>query len=56
MLTEIALVMNHSIWFWYHNNDMEYSKIYDELWRDIDSYILKKFKGDELRYYLQVTD
>ena len=37
MLTEIALVMNHYIWFWYHNNDMEYSKIYDELWRDIVS-------------------
>ena len=56
VLTEIAMIMNHSIWFWHSNKKMDYAKVYDELWRDIDSYILEKFSGDDLHYYLQTTD
>lgn len=68
MLTEMALVLNWAIWRYYelaqdycsknedYENEDKLSRMYDKLWKELDGYIMKNFKGDELEFYLKVTD
>lgn len=55
-LTELALVLNHRLWMHYGNNNETLAKVYDRLWRKTDAYAIAHLKGDELRYYVEVTD
>lgn len=54
-LTELVLVLNLKIWRWY-NVDDNLGKLYDELWKDADSYAMATLQGDDLHYYLSVLD
>ena len=54
-LTELVMVLNHKIWRWYQIND-RYARLYDELWRKADRYAVNHLKGDDLSYFLEVTD
>lgn len=54
-LTELTLVLNIKIWSWFKLND-ELGLVYDELWKETDSYALKHLKGEELDYYLTTLD
>ena len=53
--TEFVLCLNHKIWQHYQKNEA-LGRLYDTLWRKADDYCLDTFKGEELEYYLQVTD
>lgn len=55
-LTELVMVLNHSIWLHWELGNMGLSKLYDELWRKAHSYAVNHLDGDELRYYLDTTD
>ena len=55
MMAEMALVLNHNIWR-YHETDPELAKVYDECWRQADEYCMEHYKGDDLDWYIQVTD
>ena len=55
-LTELALVLNHRLWMHYGNNNETLAKVYDRLWRKTDTYAIAHLEGDELRYYVEVTD
>lgn len=67
-ITELAMVLNHRIWYWYDvsmkalkrqtldTRADEYCKLYDKLWKTIDAWCMKNLKGDDLQYYIQTTD
>lgn len=71
MLTELVMVLNHKIWGWWEETGamkkfdfskgtyvsfQDYAKLYDDLWKKADSYALEHLKGQELSYFLEVTD
>jgi hypothetical protein len=54
-LTELVLVLNIKIFIWYGVDDT-IGKMYDQLWKETDSYALETLKGDDLHYYLSTLD
>lgn len=54
-LTELTMVLNHKIFFWYEKND-ELSRLYDKLWKQADCYACNTLQGEEIAYYYKVTD
>ena len=54
-LTELALVLNHKIWY-FSDKNREIALVYDELWRKASEYASNNLKGDELQYYFQTID
>lgn len=54
-LTELALVLNHKIWFWYDRNET-IAEVYDHLWRGVDNYCHENLTGEDAEYYFRVTD
>lgn len=53
--TELAMVLNHKSWQW-AEKDEELSQLYVKLFYELDGYIMDNWKGDKLKYYLEVTD
>lgn len=71
MLTELVMVLNHKIWEWWDESNAlskwdnstsqyvkfnDYSELYNSLWEQADAYAMDNLKGEELRYFLEVTD
>lgn len=54
-LTDLVMVLNHKIWFWYEK-DNSIAKLYNTLWMKADGYAVNNLTGDELNYFLEVTD
>lgn len=54
-ITELALVLNHKIWYWYEKND-ELSRLYNDLWIELNDWCLDNLKGKDVEYYYKVTD
>ena len=54
-LTDLVMVLNHKIWFWYKKDD-SIAKMYNKLWMKADGYAVNNLTGDELNYFLEVTD
>lgn len=54
-LTELILVLNHKIWLYYEMRP-DIAKLYNSLWEKTDQYAMENLKGNELNYYLNVTD
>jgi len=54
-LTELVLVLNHKIWFWHKKND-EYAQLYNELWRQTDTWAMDNLDKEEFNYYWKVLD
>ena len=57
-LTEIVMVLNWKIWEHYHRGNEEMARLYDELWRDAQNEVHKRFAGNEeaMSYYYTTTD
>ena len=54
-LTELVIVLNHKMWQHYEaNNDIW--KLYCDLFEKADTYAMDNLKGDDLQYFLEVTD
>ena len=54
-LTELSMVLNHSIHFWV-NRSRAIASVYDKLWRQLDEWIYENWEGDAISYYFEVTD
>ena len=54
-LTELVMVLNHKIWQYYEKNS-DIADLYNSLWEKADQYALENLKGDELNYFIRVTD
>lgn len=57
-LTEIVMVLNWKIWEHYHGGNDKLAMLYDELWRDSENEVHKRFDGNEkaMSYYWRTTD
>lgn len=54
-LTELVMVLNWKIWE--HHMQNEYLALcYNTLWEKAHAHALNTLKGDQLKYYLEVTD
>lgn len=56
MMTEMCLVLNWAIWRYFELNQLGISKLYNELWQKCDAWCMEHFTGDELQFFLSVTD
>ena len=54
-LTELAMALNWKIYEHYQKNNT-YAELYNELWQEIDNWIMKNITGEDLQYYLRTTD
>lgn len=55
-VTELVIVLNHKIWQYYESGNKQYAALYDELWRECDSWCVDNLKGDDLDYFYATTD
>ena len=55
-LTELVMVLNHKMWKYHRSGNTERSIVYQKLFETSRDYAIKNLKGDELSYYLRVTD
>ena len=54
-LTELVLVLNWKIWQ-YYTEDPDLAELYNDLWGKADDYAMSNLKGEELSYFLRITD
>lgn len=54
-LTELSMVLNWKIWRWFEFNE-DYARLYDKLWKEVDTYCVEHLNGAELEYYFETTD
>ena len=54
-LTELVLVLNHKIWYYYESNE-PLARLYNRLWETADNYGINHLKGDELTYFYRTLD
>lgn len=54
-LTELVLVLNHKIWFWYERNE-SIARVYNELWEMADGYACDNLKGADAQYFYATLD
>lgn len=55
-LTELVLVLNWKIWEHWEKEHLATARVYDALWREASKYAETHLKGEELAYYLRITD
>lgn len=55
-LTELVMVLNWKLWQRYEQNDMALAELYNDLWQQADAYACENLKGEELKYFYEVTD
>lgn len=56
-LTELVMVMNHKLWYWYEKkHDHPYVELYNVFYDKSSRYAEENLKGDELSYYYRTTD
>ena len=54
-LTELVLVLNWKIWEYYETKP-NLARVYNSLWEQADNYACDHLEGEELTYFLNVTD
>ena len=54
-LTELVMILNWKIHSHYEKNK-EYAELYNKLWEEADAYACENLNGEELSYFLNVTD
>ena len=55
-LTELVMVLNHKIWYWYEKEENMLAQVYNTLWEKADAYACDNLKGEELSYFYRITD
>ena len=53
--TELVMVLNHRCWLW-NERDNAMMELYRDLYYKAAEYATNTFKGEALRFYLEVTD
>lgn len=54
-LTELVMVLNWKIWEHYETDETA-ARLYNDLWIEAQEYALDNLVGNELKYFLEVTD
>lgn len=55
-LTELVIVLNYKIWEFYEKGDTEYAAVYNDLWEETNEYACTHLKGNELRFFYEITN
>lgn len=55
-LTELVMVLNHKLWYWYEKGNQEYAELYNIFWDETAQYAERNLKDEQLRYYFRITD
>lgn len=55
-ITELVMVLNWKIWEHHNSNNIELSKVYNDLWVKLDKWVQDNFNANELDYYYTTTD
>lgn len=57
-MTEIVMVLNWKIWEHYHGGNDKLARFYDELWREAQEEVYKRFDNDKeaMAYYYRTID
>lgn len=55
IITELCMVLNHSIYLWYNKNNL-IARLYDKLWKELDCYIINNYNEEDLKYFYRTTD
>ncbi len=55
-ITELVLVLNWKLWEHYEAGHQAMAEVYNELWEKTHSWCCNNLKGDDLAYYIRVTD
>ena len=55
LLTEFVMVLNWKLFRWHGHND-KLAHLYEYLWGQADDYTMNTLEGEELSYFLRVTD
>ena len=55
-ITELVLVLNWKLWEHYEAGQHTMAEVYNELWEKTHSWCCNNLKGDDLAYYIRVTD
>jgi hypothetical protein len=55
-VTELVLVLNWKLWYWYEKWNMKYAQLYEDLWEELHDWCCSNLKGEELKYYLKTVD
>lgn len=55
-LTELVMVLNHKCWHHYENGVTVLSELYADLYYKASGYAYDSLKGEELDYYISITD
>lgn len=58
MITELSMVLNHKIWYWYEKENYEMQEIYDILWEKSEEWAYQhlKEKAAILCQYFRLVD
>ena len=55
-LTELVMVLNHRCWLWYSKGRQDLSELYGDLFYKAQGWAYNNLKGEELKFFLDVTD
>ena len=55
-LTELVITLNQKIWEHHGLGNTELAEVYNDLWEEADDYAMENLKGDELKFFLSITD
>ena len=55
-LTELVMVLNHRCWYWYEKKNDDLSELYGNLFYKAQGWAYHHLKGEELDFFIEVTD
>lgn len=55
-VTELCVVLNWKIWEHYEKNNEELTRLYNDLWEQVDGWCQENLKGKDLEYFYRITD
>ena len=55
-LTELVMVLNIKIWYYYEQGNHELGKLYNDLWQRADAWCGENLEGEDAKYYYSTTD
>lgn len=55
-MTEMYIALNWETWRQYEAGNEMLAKVYEELWNTLGEYVFDNFTGDDISFFLEVTD
>lgn len=53
--TELVLVLNHKMWYFFEKKQMAFAQLYNELFEKANNWAVRNLKGKELEYFYRTV-